>query len=154
MRTWECVLAVTAGMSALALGIHGAALEDGKAVFERREDAMKHMGRSLFLGVGRVAKGTTPYGPDTVTAAETVASIARTLNRDLFLRGSDVAGSKIKPAIFDAGNHVDQLITAVQAATVELVPAVKKGQKAAIIATYTATVKACNACHTEFRTEE
>jgi cytochrome c556 len=154
MRTLGCVIAVTVGMSALALGIHSAALEDGKAIFERRADTMKHMGRALFLGVGRVVKGTTPYSADAVTAAETVASIARTLNRDLFLRGSDVAESKIKPAIFDAGDHVDQLIAAVQAATVELVPAVKKGQKAAIVATYTATVKACNACHTEFRTEE
>jgi cytochrome c556 len=112
------------------------------------------MGRPLFLGVGRVVKGTATYGPDTVTAAETVASIAGTLDRNLFLPGSDVAESKIKPAIFDAGDHVDQLIAAVQAATAQLVPAVRTGEKAAIAAAYTAAANACNACHTEFRKEE
>ena len=154
MRRMGCVLAVTAGMSALAIAIHAASLEDGKAVFERREDTMKHMGRSLFLGVGRVVKGTATYGPDTVTAAETVASIATTVDRNLFLPGSDVAESKIKPAIFDAGDHVDQLIAAVQAATEQLVPAVKTGEKAAITAAYTAAANACNTCHTEYRKEE
>ena len=154
MRRMGCVLAVTAGMSALAIAIHAASLEDGKAVFERREDTMKHMGRSLFLGVGRVVKGTATYGPDTVTAAETVASIATTLDRSLFLLGSDVAESKIKPTIFDAGDHVDQLIAAVQAATAQLVPVVKTGEKAAITAAYTAAANACNTCHTEYRKEE
>ena len=115
---------------------------------------MKHMGRPLFLGIGRVVKGTAAYGPDTVTAAETVASLASTLNRILFPPGSDVAESKIKPAIFNAGDHVDQLIAAVQSATAKLVPAVKSGDKAAIAVAYTAAANACNACHTEFRQEE
>jgi hypothetical protein len=67
------------------LRAHGASLEDGKTVFARREDTMKHMGRPLFLGIGRVVKGTAAYGPDTVTAAETVASLAGALDRSLFL---------------------------------------------------------------------
>jgi cytochrome c556 len=155
MRRRGRVLPVTAGISAvLIIAAHGASLEDGKAVFARREDTMKHMGRPLFLGIGRVVKGTATYGPDTVTAAETVASIARTLDRNLFLPGSDVAESKIKPAIFAAGDHVDQLIAAVQTATAQLVPAVKTGEKAAITAAYTTAANACNACHTEFRKEE
>ena len=99
-------------------------------------------------------KGTAAYGPDTVMAAETVASLAGTLDRSLFLPGSDVAESKIKPAIFNAGDHVDQLIAAVQTATAQLVPAVKSGDKAAIAVAYTAASNACNACHTEFRKEE
>jgi hypothetical protein len=49
MRRWGRVLPVTAGISALLLtAAYGASLEDGKAVFERREDTMKHMGRPLF----------------------------------------------------------------------------------------------------------
>jgi cytochrome c556 len=144
-----------AGISAvLMIAAHGAALEDDQAVFARREDTMKHMGRPLFLGIGRVVKGTAAYGPDTVTAAETVASLASTLDRTLFLPGSDVTESKIKPAIFDAGNHVDQLIAAVQSATAKLVSVVKSGDRAAIAAGYTAAANACNACHTEFRKEE
>jgi hypothetical protein len=67
---------VAAGIGALLMiAAHGASLEDGKAVFARREDTMKHMGRPLFLGIGRVVKGTAAYGPDTVTAAETVVSL-------------------------------------------------------------------------------
>jgi cytochrome c556 len=155
MRRWGRVLPVMAGISALlTIAVHGASVEDGKAAFERREDTMKRMGRPLYLGIGRVVKGTAAYGPDTVAAAETVASLAGTLDRSLFPPGSDVAESKIKPAIFAAGDHIDQLIAAVQTATAQLVPAVKTGDKAAIIAAYTATANACNACHTEFRTEE
>jgi cytochrome c556 len=72
----------------------------------------------------------------------------------LFLPGSDVAESRIKPAIFGAGDHVDQLIVGVQTATAQLIPAVKSGNSAAIAAAYTAAANACNACHTEFRKEE
>jgi cytochrome c556 len=138
----------------LTVVVYAASPEDGKAAFQRREDTMKHMGRPLYLGIGRVVKGTAAYGPDTVTAAETVASLASTLDRRLFPPGSDVDGSKIKPAIFAAGDHIDQLIAAVQTATAQLVPAVKTGDKAAIAAAYTAAANACNACHTEFRKEE
>ena len=155
MRRWGRVLPVAAGISALlSIAVHGASLEDGKAAFERREDTMKHMGRPLYLGIGRVVKGTAAYGPDTVTAAETVASLASTIDRTLFPPGSDVDGSKIKPEIFAAKDHVDQLIAAVQTATAQLVPAVKTGDKAAITAAYTAVANACNTCHTEFRKEE
>jgi cytochrome c556 len=155
MQKFGRVLAITAGISALlTIAVHGAALEDGKAVFERREDTMKRMGRPFYLGIGRVVKGATAYGPDTVTAAETVASLASILDRSLFLPGSDVAESKIKPAMFAAGDHVDQLIATVQATTAQLVPAVKSGDKAAIAAAYTAVANACNGCHTEFRKDE
>jgi len=155
MRRWGRVLPVTAGISALlSIAVHGASPEDGKAAFERREGTMKHMGRPFYLGIGRVVKGTAAYGPDTVTAAETVASLASTLDRSLFPPGSDVDGSKIKPEIFAAGDHVDQLIAAVQTATAKLVPAVKTGDKGAITAAYTAVANACNACHSEFRKEE
>ena len=95
MRRWARVMAVGAG--ALLAAATQAAPEDGKAAFERREDTMKHMGRPFYLGIGRVVKGTTAYGPDTVTAAETVATLASTLDKTLFPPGSDVAESKIKP---------------------------------------------------------
>jgi cytochrome c556 len=155
MRRWARFPSVVAGASALlTVVVYAASPEDGKAAFERREDTMKHMGRPLYLGIGRVVKGTAAYGPDAVAAAETVASLASTLDRSLFPPGSDVAESKIKPAIFAAGDHIDQLIAAVQTATAQLVPAVKTGDKAAITAAYTAVANSCNACHMEFRKEE
>ena len=153
MRKWAQALAAGAG-ALLAAVSQAAPPEDGKAAFERREDKMKHMGRPFYLGIGRVVKGTAAYGPDTVTAAETVAALASTLDRSLFPPGSDVAESKIKPEIFAANDHVDQLIAAVQAATAKLVPAVKTGDKAAIAVAYTAVSNACNACHTKFRKDE
>jgi cytochrome c556 len=153
MRKWAQALAAGAG-ALLAAVSQAAPPEDGKAAFERREDKMKHMGRPFYLGIGRVVKGTAAYGPDTVTAAETVAALASTLDRSLFPPGSDVAESKIKPEIFAANDHVDQLIAAVQAATAKLVPAVKTGDKAAITVAYTAVNNACNACHTKFRKDK
>jgi cytochrome c556 len=154
MQIWRRVL-VIAGISVLsATAVRGASPEDGKASFERREDTMKRMGRPLYLGIGRVVKGTAAYGPDTVAAAETVASLATTLDRSLFPPGSDVAESRIKPEIFSATDRVDQLIAAVKSATVQLVPAVKTGDKAAITAAYDTVADACNACHTRFRKEE
>jgi len=153
MRRWARALAAGAG-ALLAAASQAAPPEDGKAAFERRADKMKHMGHPLYSGIGRVVKGTTAYGPDTVTAAETVASLASTLDRTLFPPGSDFAESKIKPEIFAANDHVDQLVAAVQTATAQLVPAVKTGDKAAISAAYTAVFNACNACHTEFRKDE
>ena len=152
MRRWAQALA--AGAGALLAAAQAAPPEDGKAAFERREDKMKHMGRPFYLGIGRVVKGTAAYGADTVTAAETVAALASTLDRTLFAPGSDVAESKIKPEIFAANDRIDQLIAAVQTATAKLVPAVKSGDKAAIALAYTAAANACNACHTEFRKEE
>ena len=90
MRRWARVMAVGAG-ALLAAVTQAAPPEDGKAAFERREDTMKHMGRPFYLGIGRVVKGTTAYGPDTVTAAETVATLASTLDKTLFPPGSAVA---------------------------------------------------------------
>ena len=49
MRIGWRILPVTAAISALTtIAVNGASLEDGKAVFEHREDTMKHMGRSFF----------------------------------------------------------------------------------------------------------
>ena len=155
MQRWRGILVLIAGITALsAASVDGASPEDGKAAFERREDTMKRMGRPFYLGIGRVVKGTAAYGPDTVTAAEAVASLASTLDRTLFSPGSNVAESKIKPEIFAAMDHVDQLIAAVQTATGKLIPPVKTGDKAAITVAYTAVADACNACHKEFRKEE
>ena len=145
--------AVGAGVL-ITMVAYAASHEDGKATFERREDTMKHMGRPLYVGIGRVVKGTTAWGPDTVAAAETVASLASTLDRTLFAPGSNVAESKIKPAMFAAGDQIDQLIAAVRTATAQLVPAVKTGDRAAIAAAYAVAADACNACHTKYREEE
>jgi cytochrome c556 len=139
MRRRARFLSAAAGATVLlTVVLYAASPEDGHAAFQRREDTMKRMGRSFYLGIGRVVKGTAAYGPDTVTAAVTVASLASTLDRTLVPPGSDVVESKIKLEIFFANDHVDQLIAAVKAATARLVPVVKSGDTATITAACTA----------------
>jgi cytochrome c556 len=142
------------GLTQAQSGADGGTLADGKAVFEKRVDTMKHMGRPFYLDIGRVVKGRAPYGPDTLAAAETVAAIASKLNVALFQPGSNLAESRIKPEIFSAGGRVDQLIAAVQQTTTQLVSAVKSGDKTRIAAAYGAVNNACNACHSKFRKKE
>jgi cytochrome c556 len=135
------------------LAAAAAPVEDGRAAFEHRRDTMKAMGRALYLGVGRVAKGRTEFGPDTVAAAETLAKLAATIGT-LFPPGSDVPDSNMKPAILAAPDRVAQLAAAVQAAMPSFVADVKSGDKARIAAASATMNKACDACHSDFRKEE
>ncbi len=124
--------------------------DDGKAAFALREDTMKRMGRALYGTIGRVTRGKAEPGPDTVTAAETVISLAGTL-ANLFPAGSDVGESRIKPEIFSAKPRVDALVQGVQAAAERLAPAAKSGDKAMITGAYQTVNDACEACHRDFR---
>lgn len=152
-KRWR-ILACTVGVASLsAIAGYAAPPIAGNDAFAQREDTMKRMGRAFYLGIGRVIKGKTEYGPATVTAAETVASLSGTLG-DLFPAGSDVAESRMKPEIFTAKEEVGRLIANVQTATGQLVPAVKSADKSTIAAAYTAVNDACESCHTKFRRSE
>jgi cytochrome c556 len=154
MQRWTQMLALVAGATViLAAAVYAAAPEDGQAAFAKREDTMHRMGRALYLGVGRVVKGTAELSPDTVTAADTVVSLSHTL-RPLFPVGSDVADSKMKPEIFAAQDRIPQLVAGVEDAAQKLSASVKSGDKSAIAAAYAVTNNACNACHTQFRKAE
>ena len=104
MRRWGRFqpVAASAGVLltvAVPIAINGAAPEDGKAVFERREDTMKRMGaalsrhRSCREGHCRLRPGYGHCGGNR-------RALASTLDKTLFPSGSDVAESKIKPEIF------------------------------------------------------
>jgi cytochrome c556 len=153
MQQWTRVLALVVGTTVILSAAVYAAPDDGQAAFAKREDTMHRMGRALYLGVGRVVKGTAELSPDTVAAADTVVSLSHTLT-PLFPVGSDVADSKMKPEIFAAQDRVPQLIAAVQDAAQELSEAVKSGDKTAIATAYAVTNTACNACHSQFRKAE
>jgi cytochrome c556 len=149
------MLALVAGATVvLAAAVYAAAPEDGQAAFAKREDTMRRMGHALYLGVGRVVKGTAELSPDTVTAADTVVSLSHTLTPLLFPVGSDVAESKMKPEIFAAQDRIPQLVAGVGDAAQKLSAAVKSGDKSAIAAAYAVTNNACNACHNQFRKAE
>jgi len=156
MQVGRYILVVIATIGALSAtaALPAQTADDGTAVFARRQDTMKRMGRPLYLGIGRVVKGKAPYGPDTVTAAETVAALASTLDPILFSPGSNVAESRMKPEIFADGAHLEQLIAAVQSAAGKLLPAVKTGDQAQLTSAYNAVANACNDCHSRFRKEE
>jgi len=149
-RRWNLSIAV----AALALVVATAQALDGQAVYEKRADTMKQLGKPFYLTLGRAVKNSQPIGPDIVAAAETVAELAKTLQPDLFAPGSDVGGSKIKPEIFKQPERVAALIDAVHAAVAQLVPAARSGDKAALGAAFGAAAQACAACHKAFRTED
>ena len=149
MRRWRGLV--------LALGLTvGAAAQaaDGEAVFAQRLDTMKALGKPFYLGLGRVAKGSTPLGPDTVTAADTVASLAAKIEPGLFAPGSIVGASHMKPAIFDDPARVAALTEQVRAAVAKLPAAAKSGDQAVLAAAYAAANQACVACHKDFRIDE
>jgi cytochrome c556 len=127
---------------------------DGQAVFEKRADTMKQMGKPFYLSIGRVVKGTQPLGPDTVSAAETVAGLAKGLEPALFAPGSAVGATKMKPEIFTEPERVAALTAQVREAVAKLVPAAQSGDKAALAAAYGAANEACLACHKAFRLED
>jgi cytochrome c556 len=146
-------VAAVGGCLALAV-IAAAAAADGQAVFEKRADTMKQLGKPFYLTLGRAAKGSQPIGPDTVAAAETVTALAKQLQPDLFAPGSDVGGSKIKPEIFTQPERVAALIDDVHKAVAPLVAAAQSGDKAQLSAAFAAAAQACAACHKSFRTED
>jgi cytochrome c556 len=127
--------------------------DDGHAAFEHRRDTMKAMGRALYLGVGRVAKGRAEFGPDTVAAADTLAKLAATIGT-LFPPGSDVPDSNMKPAILAAPDRVARLAASVQAAMPDFLAEVQSGDRARIASAAATMNKACDACHNDFRKEE
>src|ERR1700683_2147180 len=138
MQRWMWMLATAAGAAVLlAVSVYAASPEEGKAAFAKREDTMRRMGRALYLGVGRVVKGTVELGPDTQAAADTVVGLAQTLT-PLFPAGSDVADSKIKPKIAPAQDRAPPLVAGVEDAAQKLSAAVKSGDKSAIAAAYAA----------------
>jgi cytochrome c556 len=154
MQRWTRIFSTVAGATVLLTGaVYGDSLEDGKAAFAKREDTMRHMGRALYLGIGRVVKGTAELTPDTVVAADTVIGLAKTLTL-LFPVGSDVEGSRMKPEIFAAQDRIPQLVAEVEDAAQKLSVAVNSGDKDAIAAAYAMTNNACNACHSQFRKAE
>jgi cytochrome c556 len=154
MQRWTRILVMVGGTTALlAVSVYAAAPEDGKAAFVQREDTMRRMGHALYLGVGRVVKGTAELNTDTVTAADTVVSLSHTLV-PLFPVGSDVEDSKMKPEIFAAQDRIPALVAGVEDAAQKLSVAVKSGDKSVIAAAYAVTNNACNACHNQFRKAE
>jgi adenylosuccinate lyase len=146
---WLVAALVCAGMGS-AVGALAQPV-DGKGVFAHRVDVMKQLGKPFYLVLRRVAKGTTPYGPDTVAAAEEVQRLAPEIAPALFTAGSDVGGSKIKPEIFGQPERVASLTRAVQETVARLTAAAKSGDQAAMAAAYDAANDACMNCHNAFR---
>jgi len=154
MRERWRIAALAVGVAALLVTAgYAASPVTGKDAFAQREDTMRRMGRAFYLGIGRVVKGTAESGPDTVTAAETVAALAGTLGT-LFPPGSDDPASRMKPEIFTAKEAVDRLVGEVQTAVGGLVGAVKGADKAAITAAFRGVNDSCESCHTRFRKAE
>jgi cytochrome c556 len=140
--------ACAAGMT-LAVGL-AAMPEENQAAFARRDDAMKELGRSFNINIGRVASGRAQFSPDTIASAESITRIVAILPT-LFPSGSDVPESHLKPELLANRARADELIATVQADAAALVQAVKTGDREQIAGAYRTLDAACNACHDEFR---
>lgn len=130
-----------------------AAASPGQTAFEHRRDVMKQLGANFYLGVGRVVKGRAAYGPDTVTAAETLVDLTTALGT-LFPPGSDVADSKMKPELLADPTKSAALVATVRANATALLPVVRGGDKVAIAASYKSLSDSCEACHSQFRKDD
>ena len=142
ITTVAVLLAMLCGMAVAA--------ETGEQAFATRKQTMREMGHALFIQIGKVAKGTLPYGPDTVQAAQTLNTLAGKIGT-LFPPDSAVKGSKMNPDILKDPQKVETLAANVQSQTVLLLAAVKTGDLSKIGAAAQATGKSCNACHSQYR---
>ncbi|HVH79937.1 MAG TPA: cytochrome c, partial [Stellaceae bacterium] len=143
MRNGSIMVAGVLGLSLLAPAVQAAGPEDAKAAFEHREDTMKKMGRALYTTIGRVVRGKGEMDQKVVEAAETIVSTAPTIET-LFVAGSIVGDSKMKPEIFAAGSpRIGELVTGVKKAADGLLAAAKSGDKNALVAAYKVKDDAC-----------
>jgi cytochrome c556 len=124
--------------------------KDNRAAYMHRKEVMKDLGRNFNVAIGKVVTGELKYGPETVTAAEETVRIIPTLPT-LFAPGSDLPESHLKSNLFDNRARADAAIADVKKQAVDLVPAVKTGDKQKIATAYQAVYDACDSCHKEFR---
>ncbi|MFI5012901.1 MAG: c-type cytochrome [Hyphomicrobiales bacterium] len=151
MRQMLGAFSAAACAAGLALvGAVAATPEENQAAFLRRDDAMKELGRSFNVNIGRVASGRAPLSPDTVASAESVTRIVATLPTR-FPPGSDVPESHLKSELLADRARADELIAIVQADAAVLVQAAKTGDRGQIAVAYKTLNDACNTCHNEFR---
>jgi cytochrome c556 len=136
-----------------APGARAADPADPQAAFAHRADTMKRMGRALYTTIGRVVRGKAEFGPETVEAADTIVSLAATIET-LFPPGSAIGESRAKPEIFAAAPQVAELAAGVRAAAAPLLEAAKGGDKTALASAAQTLDKACEACHGQFRKPE
>ncbi|HUA54391.1 MAG TPA: cytochrome c [Candidatus Sulfotelmatobacter sp.] len=150
---WIIVLALGAA-GALAGAAFAADTADGQAVFAKRADTMKQMGKPFYLTIGRAVRAGKPPDPDIADAAKTVAGLAQNLTPALFAPGSAVGATKMKPEIFQDPARVAGLTDQARAAVAKLEAAAEGGDKDALAAAYHAAADACAACHKAFRNED
>lgn len=148
MRYRVALVGFAGALGLILAGVAGASAEDGTAVYQKRDDAMKEMGRNFYRPIGNVAKGTAQFGPETTAAAAAVDKVAKTLSVAFFAPGSDVKGSNLKPEAATQQDKVAKYIADMQAATAKLAAATDKD---GTVAAFQAANATCNACHNDFR---
>jgi cytochrome c556 len=150
---WIVVLALGVA-AALAGAAFAADPVDGKAVFEKRADTMKQMGKPFYLTIGRAVKAGKAPDSDIAGAAKTVAGLAQNLTPDLFAPGSAVGATKMKPEIFADPARIAALTAQARDAVAALATAAAGSDKDALAAAYHTAAEACASCHKAFRNED
>jgi cytochrome c556 len=154
MKNFIRVGMVVAGV-ALVLGasvVRGTAQEDKLAAIKTRQDFMKAQGADV-KAVTAYVKGQGNQEA-AVKAADDLAARAPKIMA-LFVPGTsatDFPGkTKAKPELWTDMDKVKAIPTALEAAEVKLVAAVKTGDRKQVGAALGAVGKNCGACHGEYR---
>ncbi|MBV8447108.1 MAG: cytochrome c [Hyphomicrobiales bacterium] len=151
MRHVVSALAAAASLACLSAAVAIAATpKENHAAYVRRDNAMKEIGRSFYVGIGWVTQGKAPYSQDTVAAAENTVRLIPNMVA-LFPIGSDVPESHLKPGLTTDPSKVKELVEKVQKSAVSLVDEVKTGDKDKIAAIFKTVDDACQECHNAYR---
>lgn len=126
--------------------------EQATAAYKDRDDFMKANGNREKALIA-VMKGEAPLDAKAMQAAdEQAAAMKQVLSK--FPEGSgegSVESSRAKAVLWQQWDKFTQLASAAQAATAESAAAAKSGDVKAFTDKEDASVKACNACHREYR---
>ncbi|WP_161862183.1 c-type cytochrome [Algicella marina] len=143
----------TATLATLALALTvSMPLAGGHSPVEKRQEAMKTMGRSAKT-IGDMLKGTTVF--DAATANQTLATMQSAASGfgDYFPEGSEAADSEAAPAIWSDKAGFEATLADFQSDLASAVAAAPQDQ-AALGAVFKEVGANCGVCHKAYRVKK
>lgn len=134
--------------SIIMIGNAGAG-EDSLNAFKYRQKLMETQEGHL-LAIVAVLKGEVPYAGHVKTHAEAIKGISEMVG-DAFPKGSDVAGSRAKPEIWQNWDKFREAYNNYKAEASKLAEVAAGGDLAAVGAQLGNLGEACGGCHKPFR---
>lgn len=146
--------ALAAGGLAAAAAVTAGAQETRTEQVVKYRQAMYRILGANFAPLGNMASGRQPFDPgEFATRAERVNFVATMLYEGFPKEATTGVPSKARPEIWQDRAEFDELLTALQARTAELVQAARTEDAAKIRPAFAAAARACKNCHDRFRLE-